>query len=96
MALEISMTLYSRKPCNNVRDINILDSNHKQSINTTYRANFPLSNIISKELKHSYNHEHELLVIAVYLGMQNISNLCHMIMRYQQLLQISDILHIIT
>lgn len=72
------MTLYSRKP------INILESNHKQSINTTYRANFPLSNIISKELKHSYNHEHELLVIAVYLGMQNISNLCHMIMRYQQ------------
>lgn len=33
MALEISMTLYSRKPRNNVRDINILDSNYKQSYN---------------------------------------------------------------
>lgn len=33
MALEISMTLHSRKLRNNVRDINILDSNHKQSYN---------------------------------------------------------------
>lgn len=70
--------------------LNQIINNH-----TTYRANFPLSNIISNELKHSYNHVHEILVITVYLGMQNISNLCHMIMRYKQLLQISDTLHLI-
>lgn len=93
MALEISMTLYSRKPRNNVRDINILESNHKQSINTTYRANFPLSNIISKELKHSYNHEHDNR--CLFWNAKYFKSVSHD-HEISTVLQISDILHIIT